>query len=430
MSLGAYAVAARLAHRALVLCGSGSTGRGGKVAAALAGRRAAAGRWLAWAAERPAGSLVWVHAASVGEALTALPVLDRLRALAANPCCILTYSSPSLEHWPALGGVTRADYVPLDEPAFVEPVLAALRPSLLVFSRADLWPGLVAAATARRVPLAIIGASVRPSSRRLSWPVRPLLRQVYTSLQFVGAVSAADAGRLARLGAAEAAIEVTGDPRHDYVLDRPVNLGAIRPLSEWAGNDPVLVAGSTHPSDDAVLFPAFARVLRRHHGARLLLVPHEPRRAAVEAAGVRAVVCTDGLAPDREARCVIIDWLGVLADLYALAALCYVGGGFDGAGVHAVIEPARFGVPVLFGPRWARSADASRLLEARAAVALPARQPQLALERQWRGWLDEPAARMAAGQRARQTLSPGAATVTARALCRLMAQGDGCTRRT
>jgi 3-deoxy-D-manno-octulosonic-acid transferase len=166
----AYRAAARVLHRLPYPRGT--------LATSLAGRRAAAARWRAWAAgARGDDPLIWAHAASVGESLALQSVVARLRARERHLRVVLTHTSPSVTVHPAFRDFDRTDYLPLDEPGPVAAVLDALRPALLLFSRGDLWPELVAGAAARRIPVAVAGGMVRPRSGRLRapalWALRP-----------------------------------------------------------------------------------------------------------------------------------------------------------------------------------------------------------------------------------------------------------------
>lgn len=389
-------------------------------------RRAALGRWRAWAASQEPARSIWIHAASVGEALTALPVCRRLKASHPDTPIALTYTSPSVERWPGAWAVDRADYLPPDLPVPIQLMLDALRPSLLVFSRADLWPELARAALWRGIPVAIVGATVRPRSGRLRWPARPMFRSLYTGIAYAGAASISDAARLARLGVRQAVLEVTGDPRHDQVLERIPDGQVLRQLVDWAARGEVLVAGSTDPQDEPLVLEAFAEVQPRRPAARLLLCPHKPGpqhsdRVAAQARrlGLEAMVWRGGSLQSDE-PCLIVERAGLLADLYTLGALAYVGGGFGSHGVHAVIEPASYAVPVIVGPR-GHAADAIALLRSGGAVALPRRQAAPALVRLWEAWLDDVAARVRAGLAARCVLGAGAAHRTATRLLELIA---------
>ncbi len=400
----------------------------GKLAESLAGRREAAARWRRWAdAARVAGPLLWVHAASVGEAMTAAPVVARLRAARPDLRVALSHSSPSVTRCPDRLGADRVDYVPADEPGATGDVVDALRPVALLFARGDLWPELLTQAGRRRIPVAVCGAAVRPDSLRLRWPVRALFSGPLRAVTWLGAITRDDADRWIRLGVAREAVTVTGDPRHDAVIERIPTLTALRPLLAWRDRAALLVAASTHRSDESALLDAAAAVLPGRRATRLLVVPHEPHpitvRRLLAAAADRGLPATIWRPSDPapEAPVAVVNQVGMLFDLFALADMAYVGGGFDRAGLHASIEPAAFALPMTLGPRWRSSPDAAQLIAAGGALALPRRHAAAALAAAWRRWLDDPAARAAAGLAARGALHAGAAGTTARALVQLLA---------
>jgi 3-deoxy-D-manno-octulosonic-acid transferase len=194
----------------------------------------------------------------------------------------------------------------------------------------------------------------------------------------VGAVAREDADRFARLGVGPERVRVTGDARFDQVAARVARIDRDSPLLRaLTADDPLVVAGSTWPADEAVLIPAFASAgpLAR---ARLAIAPHEPTPRHVEVLARRLAAA--GLAHERlgdverrgraDARVIIIDRVGVLADLYAAGAIAYVGGGFGRRGLHSVIEPAATGIPVLYGPRRGNAREASELRDAGGAFEI------------------------------------------------------------
>ena len=326
-----------------------------------------------------------------------------------------------MERWPQSRHVDHSDYLPPERPGVVHALLRALRPEVIVVSRGDLWPELVHGAYAGGIPVAVVGASVRPGSRRLRWPARELMRSTYEGLRFVGAVSGDDADRWIRLGAPPDAVAVTGDPRDDHVLERPSSYAALLPLIPWAHKGPTLVAGSTHHRDEEILIAALARIGTNRPEARLIVVPHEvtpesTARVARDTArlGIVAAGWTEG-SPARETRVVVVERHGLLADLYALGTLAYVGGGF-GAGVHSMAEPAAYGVPTLAGPAARKERLAARFLASGGAVALDGDHPVESLAERWEAWLAQPDVRTAAGTAARRELDTGAADRTVGAL--------------
>jgi 3-deoxy-D-manno-octulosonic-acid transferase len=390
---------------------------------AVAGRAAAGDRWVRWAAGRPGAPLVWFHAASVGEALTAEPVMRRLRAARPGLAIVLTHTSPSLARWPGALAADRRDYAPAENPASMAAAFEALAPSALVFSRADLWPEMLHAAHARHVPVAVIGAAVREGSWRLGWGYRALSRSWHQRIGLLGAVSAADAERWRTLGVPAGAIHVTGDPRHDWVLERPCRLDLVSGLVPWAAAGPLLVAGSVEPEDEAVVLDGFALARKRRPDARLLVAPHLPSPAATErlsrlahARGVSLAPWSGGAAP--AAGALIATELGLLADVYLLGGAAYVGGGFRRRRLHSAIEPAAWGVPLLVGPAPAPE-DTEDMVRQGGAVRLPRRQPARALADQCLAWWADERARGNAGLHARRALHQGAAGTSARLLLRL-----------
>lgn len=402
----------------------------GKLADSLAGRRAAAARWRRWAGEaRGPGPLLWVHAASVGEALTALPVVTRLRVARPDLQVVLSHSSPSVARWPEPLGVDHVDFVPADEPHALGEVYDALRAAAVLFARGDLWPELMTQAAHRHVPVAVCGAAVRPRSVRLHWPVRALLSAPLRAVAWLGAISAEDADRWLRLGVTPEAVTVTGDPRHDAVIERVPRLAPLGSLHSWRDGAAVMVAASTHRSDEAPLLDAAAAVLPDRPTARLVVVPHEPRAATVRrilaaatARGLDATTWQAG-APTPKTSMIVADQVGILFDLFQVADMAYVGGGFERTGLHAVVEPAAFALPTALGPVWRTSLDAAQLVAAGGALPLPRRRPARALADTWRRWLDDPPARKTAGLAARRALQAGAADTTAKAVLRLLATG-------
>jgi 3-deoxy-D-manno-octulosonic-acid transferase len=310
--------------------------------------------------------------------------------------------------------VDAADYLPYDLSAPAERLLRALAPTLIVFSKVDLWPELSTRASARGVAVAMVAATVSPGSGRLRWLTRGLLRSGYRAVSMAAAVSSDDATRLATLGVAPDRIQILGDPRYDSVVERISGLDRADPLLRLGDGAPTLVAGSTWPGDEAVLLDAFARLRAMRPDARLVLVPHEPTPAHLT--GVERAARAAGLpdpvrlsASSGPAPLLLVDRVGVLATLYGAGTVGYVGGGFGRAGLHSVLEPAAWGVPVVFGPRWGESRDAALLLEAGGAEALTRYGAAGGEElcRIWLGWMEQGERRASQGERARQVVELG-----------------------
>jgi len=397
----------------------------GKLGRTVRGRLhggAALSRWAA--SSRDTGRpLVWFHGASVGEGRQAEAVIAELKTARPSWQVAFTFGSSSAEGFARTLPVDVAAYLPVDTMRATRAALAALSPAAVVFAATDVWPELVRAASARGVPVALVSANLGPASTRRGVLARALLRPAYAALDAVGAIDRRDADGLVELGVAPGRVRVTGDSRHDAAKARAAGgderrAGLARLLGE--GPPPVLVAGSTWPGDERVLLAAVARA-RARHAVRLIIAPHEPGPAALaavervarialgEAAAIRRLSDVERSAGEAGRGAAwdvcVVDRVGALFDLYALARIAYVGGGFHRAGLHSVIEPAAFGVPVLFGPRWRTSRDARLLLEAGgAAVVADVASAAEALA----AWLGNETARAAAGAAARAVVDEGA----------------------
>ena len=404
----AYATAGTLAEWAAAAARSSD----GKMAASLVGRRGVLERFAAWgtAHRDPARPLVWLHAPSVGEGLQARPVIDLLRRHRPDAQVVYTHFSSSAAAFASRVGADYADYLPFDTRRGARAVMNAIRPSALVFSKLDVWPVLVDEAVRRNVPVAMIAATLAEGSARRSAFARALLTDAYASMCAVGAIDEADAARLVTLGVDRARVQVTGDTRYDQVWARAQSVDRASPLiAPLVSPRPTLVAGSTWPSDEQVLEDAWRHVRTTVPTARLIIAPHETtdaHLAAIEAWTARAGLRTARLgAPDAGAAdVVVVDRVGVLGDLYALAGVAYVGGGFHSAGLHSVIEPAAFGAPVLFGPRCTDSRDAGLLIATRGGRAAANAQE---LGESLAGWMADASARNDAGARAREMVRAG-----------------------
>lgn len=376
-----------------------------KVARGVEGRRDVVERLRAWAeAERDASRpLAWVHAPSLGEGLMAQAILAELRRARPEAQVLFTHFSPSAERLRDRMPADAFEYLPWDARPWLRPVMEAVRPALVAFVRTDVWPVLSAEARRAGASLALVNAVLGPGSSRLGPGARILLRPAHGRLSAVGAVDAEDAARFRLLGIPSSRLSVTGDARFDQVWARLQRLDRSAPLLARLRDPavPALVAGSTWPEDEERLVPALAPLVAAGR-LRLILAPHEPVAAHLE--GLEARLREAGIAAARLAEvergpgplppAVLVDRVGVLADLYAAGVLAYVGGGFGGSGLHSVVEPAALGIPVLFGPHAGNAREAKALERERGGFRL---HDQTALAARVRALLEDEASRRAAG---------------------------------
>jgi 3-deoxy-D-manno-octulosonic-acid transferase len=347
---------------------------------AITARRNLLARYERWASQgrdetRP---LLWIHAPSVGEGLQALPVIQRFRANHREAQLVYTFFSPSAERFARTVGADFFDYLPFDTDEDSKAVVEMVRPTAIVFSKLDVWPLLVSHAARRGVKLGLLSATVPESSRRRSGLALLALRDAYASLDVVGAISPSDAERLLAMGVQSDRMSVTGDTRYDQVWARATAPRVARDaiIAKYGDNRATLVAGSTWPSDEQRLFPAWVQLRKQVDGARLIIAPHELSKKHLD--GIEKWARESSLSLSRTSEdfarptdVLLVDQYGILGDIYALADAAYVGGGFQDAGLHSMLEPAAFGAPVLIGPRHMDNRDARLLVAGGGAVRCP-----------------------------------------------------------
>jgi 3-deoxy-D-manno-octulosonic-acid transferase len=318
--------------------------------------------------------LVWLHAPSVGEALMAQAILAALRQREPELRSVFTFFSPSAERMAGRVGADWSGYLPWDQRPIMRAAVRALRPTAVAFVRTEIWPVLGREAQRLGARVVLVNAVLAEHSSRMGLGARMILGPAYSRLDGVGAVTREDIPRLQQLGVPAGSIAVTGDARFDQVWTRVRGLDTSQPLllALRRGPGPRLVAGSTWQADEDLLLPALAAARATGADWRLIIAPHEP--GAHHVATLERRLGSMGLSwarlPDMhmdaiaDVQVLIVDRVGVLADLYAIADAAYVGGGFGSSGLHSVVEPAALGVPVLFGPRHGHAREAALLAAA------------------------------------------------------------------
>lgn len=301
---------------------------------------------------RPCGPLVWIHGASVGETLSALPLIDRIgREWPGVSVLVTSGTTTSAEMLgQRLPGFALHQYAPVDGPQTVGRFLDHWRPDLLILLEGELWPNLILEARARGTRLALVSARFTEASADGWRRVRSAARRLLDAFDLILPQDDASAARLTDLGA-----QVSGRANLKLVGEAlPHDTGEFERLSGAAGDRAVVVSASTHPGEEALVDHAVAELPGR---LLHLIAPRHPRRAdAIEGelslAG-RVVARRsrgEAIAPDTDVY--LADTLGELGLFFRLGDVIVLGGGWaEGVGGHNPLEPARLGKPVVSGPR-------------------------------------------------------------------------------
>ena len=301
---------------------------------------------------RPEGRLVWIHGASVGESLSALPLIEKLQEHATVLVTSGTVTSAAMMGQRLPAGALH-QFVPLDMPGAVNRFLDHWKPDAGLFVESDLWPNLILGAASRGVKLALVNARISArSAERWGW-ARQSMKRLLSAFDMVLAQDEDGAARLRALGARN--VQVVGSLKAD-APPLPCDEEALGELHRQIGNRPVLLAAQTHPGEDETLLPAHDLLRTRFPDLLTILVPrHTARAADIEMlCGSRASKrrsAGDKISP--QTAVYIADTMGELGLFYRLTRFCFLGGTLVPLGGHNVLEPAALHCAVLAGPNTA-----------------------------------------------------------------------------
>jgi 3-deoxy-D-manno-octulosonic-acid transferase len=364
----------RLATRAL-----------GPAAHLVLARRAARGkedrtrlaeRWGRTGAPRPTGTLIWLHAASVGESLSLLPIVERLLARLPRAQVLVTTGTVTSARILAdrLPARARHQFLPLDHPPSVARFLDHWRPDLALWVESELWPNLILETRRRGIPMALLNARMSAKSARGWQRARGLIAALLGGFQLVLAQDAVQADRLKALGARAA--ETVGDLKAAAAV--PAASGPVLDdLAARIGSRPVWLAASTHEGEEAAVAAAHRGLRERFPTLLTLLAPRHPARGDQIAALLQdfhVARRSAGALPGPETEIYLIDTLGEMGLFYRLASVVLVAGSLGAPGSiggHNPLEAAQLGCAVILGPDTVNcAASAAALEDAGAALRL------------------------------------------------------------
>ena len=337
--------------------------------ALLIKKRCRSGLWqrMGWVVPRHGFAdekVLWIHAVSLGEVSAIVPFVTALHHR--YPGIRLVVSTVTETGREAverrLAGLATHCFFPLDYPWIVRRFIESLNPMGFVMVETELWPNVLRALRRRGIPSIIVNG--RLSSRsfsRYQW-IRPFMRQVLATVSLGLLQSRRDERRFVALGAAAARMHTTGNMKFDLTVEgaRSTRSVMARSTVGLLEDEQLLVAGSTHPSEDVMLLESYRVLLRSAPRAVLLLAPRHIERSDGLAHTIRRYgfavtrwsrwLQDGGRADTGGPRVILLDTRGDLARIYGLAVMAFVGGTLAPVGGHNLLEPAAWGTPVCFGP--------------------------------------------------------------------------------
>ncbi|MFQ5742684.1 MAG: 3-deoxy-D-manno-octulosonic acid transferase [Acidobacteriota bacterium] len=348
---------------------------------------------------------IWIHAVSVGEVQAAGSLVRHLRQLMPAVPTVLSTTTATGQALAKEAVVDAHFYCPLDLPAAVNHYLQELRPRALLLVETEIWPNLLGACAARKIPVALVNGRLSAASFSRYHRLGRWWHQVLAQLTLVCARTPREAARFRALGLPAERVFITGNIKADAaVLAAPlVATKALVQTFQLNGRTPLLVAGCTMPGEEEQVLGAFAMARAACPDVRLLLAPRHPERfeqvsQTIAAAGWRCRRRSCGGAEDAEV--LLLDTIGELPAAYGLAIASFVGGSLVSSGGHNPLEPAAHGQPVFFGPHMENFSSLAHAF--RSAGAALQVNDAASLGGAWAEMLTDEKRRRQMGKRARQ----------------------------
>ena len=353
---------------------------------------------------RPPGALVWVHAASVGEALSLLPILLVIEQRWPSLHVLMTSGTPTSAAALANRLPPRVlhQFAPIDTPGAVSGFIEHWRPDAALWVESELWPNMLGALKRRRIPAILVNGRMSDRSFRRWRRLRPVARAVLDAFVAILAQSEEDARRFIALGARAAS------PAGNLKLaaaDLPAEGAALTAARALLGDRPRWLSASTHPGEEQIAAEVHLAVAARKQSLLTVIVPRHPARGGEIAAMLRGRGLSVAVRSRNEPVAVtsqvyVADTIGELGVWYRLCPISFVGGSLVPHGGHNPLEPARLGCAVLTGPHVDNFRSLTDGLAAAGALTIVGDAPGLA--RQVGGLLDDPAGLAALGAAARR----------------------------
>ncbi len=312
--------------------------------------------------------VLWFHSSSVGEFEQAKPIIEKINA---NKKFIIlaTFLSPSgYKAARRYEGADIISYYPYDSRNNIRKFIDLVNPSILIYMRYDIWPNSVFELYKRNVPIILVDATMKKNSPRKLPLVKNFHKFLFKRFEKIITISEDDKNGFFEFALTNEKVVVAGDTRYDRVFQKSQQALKQKIINESiiAGKK-VFVAGSTWHEDEEVLFPVLIKLHKYEPNLLSIIVPHEPNITTLEQIEFElkphiSTIRFSMLNQYNNEKVIIVDSVGILLTLYAYADVAFVGGGFK-SNIHNILEPAVYGIPVIFGPKFSNSQEAFKLIE-------------------------------------------------------------------
>lgn len=324
-------------------------------------------------------SPIWIHAVSVGELLTAIPLIEALyqehpQIPLVITCTTLTGHTLAQER---LSSIATVLYAPLDFSLSVNAFLNLIRPQALIILETELWPNMIALSSQRGIPIALVNARLSDTSFRNYARFSFLCASMLKHIGLIATQSEEDTKRFLALGARPNTVSTLGNLKYVRAQMLRQSYSEDKPCALFSAPTLILLAASTHEGEEELVLNAYQELCQHQPLLKLILVPRHPERAAdvLELCHKKNLSATlfTSLEPTQtiESKVLVVNVIGQLISLYRYADVVIIGGSFIAHGGQNPLEPAALGKPIVFGPHMFNFKSISRdLLSSHAAIQL------------------------------------------------------------
>ena len=354
------------------------------------------------------GGSIWLHAVSIGEVITAIPLIKAL--LDRYPNYILTVTTTtltgSLQVQKNFGGKVQHVYLPYDLPGPINRFLKHIHPCLAILMETELWPNLLHYTSKRNIPVLLANARLSERSLQGYEKITSIVRKMLSQITCVAAQSSADGERFVYLGLPKERLLITGNVKFDLHLPSSLTQEGNLLRCTWGGGErPTLIVASTHEGEEIIVLDVFRRLRKTFPTVFLILVPRHPDRfekvaGLCKSAGFSIIKRSFQKVPIPSTDILLGDTIGELRLLYAASDIAFVGGSLVPVGGHNLIEPAGIRLPIITGHHLQNFVLISELLKKGQALIIV--NDKESLYKAFFDLLNDPKERVALGERAYQ----------------------------
>ncbi|MFO1256925.1 MAG: lipid IV(A) 3-deoxy-D-manno-octulosonic acid transferase [Gammaproteobacteria bacterium] len=333
-------------------------------------------------------SSIWVHAVSVGEAISAVPFVRQIqKQFPALPIVVTTMTPTGSDRVKAafskeLNQTIFHSYVPYDIPFALQAFIKRVNPMALILMETEIWPNLITVCHDYHIPMMIANARLSPKSLKQYKMGRAIVKPLMEKITYVGAQSAMDSERFIEIGTPTETVQTVGNIKFDMSWPPEVIQKGKALRHQLGTHRQIWIAASTHEGEEAIVLQAYHQLKSQFSDLLLLLVPRHPERfqkvaQLCETANLKIVKHTENIPCSNETDVFLGDTMGEMGTFYAASNVVFVGGSFAPIGGHNLLEPAALSLPILTGPHLHNFVYISEVLLAAGGATLVQNQDEL-----------------------------------------------------